>query len=488
MTHIKHLFYTLAAPTVLAISFLYAQDITTWMRAYGGAGTDVAESVQQTSDGGYIFAGYTNSGRPDDDFWLVKTDANGDTIRTKTYGGSDDDNAYAVQQTTDGGYILVGVTRSFGAGSIDAWLVKTDANGDTIWTKTYGGSGVDQIYSGQQTTDSGYIIAGSTSSSGANTMDAWLVKTDSLGNTLWSKMYGGGDWEGAESVQQTIDGGYIFAGWTYTYGPGYQAFWLVKTDSMGAATWSKTYGGDDHDFATYVRQTSDGGYILSGHADGTPGYAQGKAWLIRTDAVGDTLWTRKYGNRISVIEQVFDSGFLLVGGGENYANGTDAWLARLDTAGNVIWTKLYGGREGDFAKSAQLTADGGFIIAGMTLSFGAGSWDALLIKTDSAGNTIPLGTSGYNPYSIPNKFHLHPAYPNPFNPATTIRYDLPHAAPVTLTIYDLLGREVTTLVEAYTQPGAHEAIWDAGSLPSGIYIARLITPEFSKSIKMVLMK
>ena len=214
----------------------------------GGAADDWAYSVQQTADGGYIVAGYTNSfGAGDYDFYLVKTNSQGDTLWTRTYGGSDDDWAYSVQQTADGGYIVAGYTYSFGAGDDDFYLVKTNSQGDTLWTRTYGGSGDDEAYSVQQTADGGYIVAGYTSSFGAGSGDFYLVKTNSQGDTLWTRTYGGSGYDGAYSVQQTADGGYIVAGYTGSFGAGSDDFYLVKTNSQGDTLWTRTYGGSSND-------------------------------------------------------------------------------------------------------------------------------------------------------------------------------------------------------------------------------------------------
>ncbi|MBM3324123.1 MAG: T9SS type A sorting domain-containing protein, partial [Calditrichaeota bacterium] len=237
---------------------------TLWTRTYGGSSHDEAYSVQQTADGGYIVAGYTLSfGAGYWDFYLVKTNGQGDTIWTRTYGGSHDDFAFSVQQTADGGYIVAGHTGSFGA-SGDFYLVKTNGQGDTLWTRTHGGSGWDDAYSVQQTADGGYIVAGTTRSFGAGYWDFYLVKTNGQGDTIWTRTYGGSDWDAACSVQQTADGGYIVAGATYSFGAGSFDFYLVKTNSLGDTLWTRTYGGSGGDHASSVQQTADGGYIVAG--------------------------------------------------------------------------------------------------------------------------------------------------------------------------------------------------------------------------------
>jgi ribosomal protein S11 len=178
------------------------------------------------------------------------------------------------------------VTVSFGAGSYDIFLLKTDANGNIIWAKTYGGTGYDEAYSVQQTSDGGYIVAGYTRSFGAGYDDVFLVKTDASGNIIWAKTYGGTGYDKARSVQQTSDGGYIVAGYTRSFGAGNYDFFLIKTDANGNIQWAKTYGGTDIDWASSVQQTSDGGYIVAGRTNSF-GADSVDIFLVKTDANGN---------------------------------------------------------------------------------------------------------------------------------------------------------------------------------------------------------
>jgi hypothetical protein len=202
-----------------------------WNKTFGGSGIDWAYSVQQTSDGGYIVAGDTGSyGAGDFDVWLIKTDPSGNVTWNKTFGGSGNDGAYSVQQTSDGGYIVAGTTASYiyARNSGDVWLIKTDSSGNMAWNKTFDGSGNDWAYSVQQTSDGGYIVTGYTYSYEADDADVLLIKADSSGNMAWNKTFGGSDYEYGRSVQQTLDGGYIITGEISSYGAGMTDVWLIK--------------------------------------------------------------------------------------------------------------------------------------------------------------------------------------------------------------------------------------------------------------------
>ncbi len=210
------------------IARAYEPDVQ-WQKTFGGSNKDFGRSVQQTSDGGYIIAGTTKSfGAGYYDAYFIKTDSEGNFQWQKTFGGTIDDYAWSVQQTSDDGYIIAGYTHSFSVGKADVYLIKTDPNGNQQWQKTFGGSESDGGYSVKQTTDGGYIITGRTKSFGAEGYDVYLIKTDSEGNLLWQKTLDGSLGDMGHSVQQTTDGGYIIAGFTSSFGAGYYDVYLIK--------------------------------------------------------------------------------------------------------------------------------------------------------------------------------------------------------------------------------------------------------------------
>jgi uncharacterized delta-60 repeat protein len=384
---------------MLALFTQYAHAQVRFAKTYGGTNDEWASSVQQTSDGGYIMAGRTRSfGAGGFDVFLVKTDANGDVQWAKAYGGTGADLAFSVQQTSDGGYIVAGATHSFGAGGADFFVVKTDANGNVEWAKTYGGTGADTAFSVQQTSDGGYIVAGWTRSFGAGNLDIFLIKTDANGNVEWAKTYGGTGDDRAYSVQQTSDGGYIVAGETRSFGAGNLDIFLIKTDEFGNVQWAKAYGGTNDEWASSVQQTSDGGYIMAGRTRsfGAGGF---DVFLVKTNADGNVQWAKAYGGTGAdlafSVQQTSDGGYIVAGYTTSFgAGGADFFVVKTDANGNIQWAKTYGGSNEDWAFSVQQTPDGGYIVAGRTQSFGAGSWDVFLVKTDANGNIGSCGIVG----------------------------------------------------------------------------------------------
>jgi hypothetical protein len=306
-----------------------------WNRTYGGTGIDWAQSVVQTGDGGYALAGVTNSFGAGG-FWLVKTDASGNSQWNRTYGGKA---AYALVQTSDGGYAIAGAAPPFGSGYDDFWLVKTNSSGNAQWNQTYGGTSWDYACALVQTSDGGYALAGYTSSFGAGSFDFWLVKTDAYGNMQWNQTYGGTSDDRAYSVVQTGDGGYALPGETQSFGAGQTDVWLVRTDASGNMLWNRTYGGTDFDYANALVQTGDGGYALAGGANST---IAGDFWLIKTDANGNMQWNQTYGgtglDEARALVQTHDGGYALAGSTTSFGAGrADFYLVKTEGECGLAW-------------------------------------------------------------------------------------------------------------------------------------------------------
>ena len=392
----------------------FAQAQQRWTRTYGGVWGEYGRSAQQTADSGYVVAGYTESyGAGYTDFYLVKTSSSGDTLWTRTFGDSGYQSAYSVRQTADRGYVMTGVTMPPWGTSFDVRIVKTNASGGQAWAKTYGGASDDQGFDVRQTQDGGHIIAGGTRSYGAGTWDILLIRTTASGDSVWIKAIGDAGYEVGYSVLQTVDGGYAIAGYTSDIGGFNEDVYLVKTSASGDTVWTRRYGGTGDDEGLCVDQTADGGYIITGLAH-LPGPSDISLYLVRTNGSGDTLWTRTYGGPNhdvgNSVQQTSDGGFIVAGTTYRSVGDADAYLIRTDSLGDTLWTRFFGGTGVDGGSSVRQTLDGGYIVGGRTTSFGAGNDDVWLIKTDANGSAAVQEPQGSRPnvrgdlYATPNPF------------------------------------------------------------------------------------
>ncbi len=395
------LFIVVLGVCVFAAAFYpVAYAASTWSKAYGGAGNDIGTGdTEPTVDGGYVVSGDTNSsGAGGTDFWLFKIDASGNMLWNKTYGGSLDETCGDMCLASDGGFALAGNTRSFGAGGRDVYLVKTDSAGNMLWNKTYGGAGDEYMLNIIRTSDSGYMMSGYTASFGAGMNDAWLIKTDANGIMQWNRTYGGNLTDMGYDLVQTSDGGYTFTGYTNSYGAGGNDAWLVRTDANGNMLWNKTYGGNSTDQTYALARTADGGYAMAGY---TQSFGGTSAYLIRTDASGNMLWNKTYPGAPAQVGlhmiKTADEGFAIVGW--NYLNGQDLLLIKTDAAGILQFNRTYGGPGVENGYAILQTSDGGYLLTGNTNSFGAGLNDVWVVKTDSFGAIMVADTFGVVPLS-----------------------------------------------------------------------------------------
>ena len=382
--------------TLLGKRNMILSDETTWMKIFGGYEYEYGDAVQQTTDGGYIVIGTTSSyGSGPRAAWLIKIDKDGNEEWNRTYGGPGAEAAYDGQQTSDNGYIIVGFTDSY-IENPDAWLVKTDVHGNVEWSKRYGGYFTEVGMEVRQTNDGGYILVGWTESFSSGDGNIWLLKTDADGNELWNKTFGEED-SGGTSVQQTNDEGYIIAGGIDSDTMG--ELILIKTDSYGNEEWSKTYGGSAEDGACSVQQTSDGGYIVLG---GTLSLEFGGfgAWLIRTDSEGNELWNKTYGGSgLGTVQLTTDGGFVFTDSVNSLLSQRQLRIVKINKNGRTQWIRELGTTSGDWGSSIQQTSDGGYIAVGETDIGGYGVTDILVIKTDKNGrNTVMI--NNFNEFSI----------------------------------------------------------------------------------------
>lgn len=364
-----------------------------WNTTFGGEEIDRGYSVQQTPDGGYIIAGDTESyGSGNLDFWLIKTDKEGNEEWNRTFGGKQSERCFSCQQTKDNGYIMVG-WKSYSTEErlSDVWLIKTDKDGNEQWNKTYGDINWNSGYCVRQTNDGGYIIVGGTCTMGYEQSNMWLIKTTPNGTIQWERTFGENKNDYGATVQQTHDGGYIIGGYTQKYNDESGGI-LIKTNAEGTEEWYKTYTGG----ISGVQQTNDGGYILTGSIRMTTGlreYTHTDIVILKTDGYGNEEWSRIYGTyhfeEGTHVQQTSDGGFIVTGytvnvrSSMNSKNGDffDIWLIKTESSGRVEWMKKLGGSHYEYAHEAHQTTDGGYIIVGDTWSFGAGKTDVWLIKT-----------------------------------------------------------------------------------------------------------
>jgi len=376
---------------VLLVHFSAIKIYPGWFKHYGGTNPDSGFCLDQTSDGGYIITGATQSFTyGNDDFAIYKLNSSGNKVWFKHLGGTGYENGYAIQQTSDGGYIVAGRIGSYTYGGWDIGLYKLNSNGNKVWFKHYGGTSHDFGYSVQQTSDGGYIVVGSTSSYTYGDHDFAIYRLNSSGNKVWFKHYGGTDQDGCLSIQQTSDGGYIAAGWTSSYSYGSNDFAVYKLNSSGNKVWFKHYGGANSDTAKSIQQTSDGGYIVAGHTESYT-YGDDDFAIFKLDSNGNKVWFKHYGGTLEdiahSIQQTSDGGYIVAGETRSYTYGSsDFAIYKLNSSGNKIWFKHYGGTIVDVSRSSQQTSDGGYILAGYTSSYTYGSNDFAVYKLDSNGD------------------------------------------------------------------------------------------------------
>ncbi len=424
-----------------------------WQKMLGGAFDEQSYVTQQTADGGYIMAGYTASSNSGDvagvnkggyDMWLVKMNALGAIQWQKNIGGSGDEEIYEIQQTTDGGYIVAGMTTSSNSGDVnltnhggqDAWIVKLDATGTIVWQKVMGGIGVERAFAVRQTTEGGYIVAASSTSSNSGdvglnngTYDSWIIKLSATGVVQWQKLYGGNQDEETYDIQQTTDGGYILAGYTQSSSSGDVTgvlngapdYWIVKLNATGAIVWQKNLGGNDNEKAQGIVQAADGGYTVIGFTrssnSGNVGLNHGSydTWLIKLDATGTLLWQNTLGgsqDELSLfIQKTADGGYIFPAHTLSSSSGdvtagrgsSDCWIVKVNELGVIQWQKVMGGAETDEAFSVYPTTDGGYIVSATSSSIlsgdvtetNRGNTDIWLVKLFAPCNFTP-SVSGNN--------------------------------------------------------------------------------------------
>ncbi len=463
-----------------------------WQILVGGKGDDRGYDIQQTADLGFIAVGYDGS-HPHNikDVYFVKTDADGDTLWTKTYGGPADDYGRAVDQTSDLGYIITGYTNSFG-GQNDVYLIKTDSNGVVEWTKIYGGPGDDYGYDVQQADDQGYIIVGQTFSFGIGGGDVYLIRTDANGDTLWTKSFGGPFSDAGMSLDITNDQGYVITGSTNSFGAGGSDVFLVRTDVNGDTLWAKTFGGVYDDGGNSVIETSDFGFAIAGYTYSVSGGEDSDVYLLTTDSNGDINWEKTYGDSVNhqygySADETEDEGYV-IGGNVNATGGEDGdlYLLRLDSLGDTLWTRGGVAVNTNVIYSAIQATDGGYVVCGYSINTAANDGEDLWIRKYNTG-TVSINEEG----SMNGHFFVSQKGSNPFKGQAIINYELPRKSTVNIMVYNYLGQEVRTLVHNQDHhTGTHTVIWDgkdnnSKNVSNGVYFLRVTAGDLHATKKLV---
>ncbi len=463
---------------IISILTTQSPDIK-WGRIFGGDSDDYARAVIECSDKGYIAVGSTNSfGHGGYDIYVFKVDSLGYPVWSKAFGGAQNDFGFAICPANDNNYLVVGTTYSFGHSYSDIILIKINEDGDSIWIKTYGDSLEESGYSIVPTYDNKYIICGTTNSSGAGNNDVFLIKIDSVGGIIWSRIYGGSLDDCVYCVDKTYDNGCIITGETYSFGNGGTDVYTLKIDSLGGTEWTALYGSYLDEKGYCVKQTADSGYIVCGTVYFT---LLGYEWcLLRYNRRGALIWNTSQGslnNDTAFSVQEVGQNNYVIGGNFSY----EMYVVRTDTSGLNIWMLLYGGPGTDCAYSVKKTSDNGYIFAGITNSYGAGDNNAYLVKT----YTDQIGIGDSNNKDIEKQMGII-AFPSPFRNKLYIRFvtsgnlDLPD-----IRIYDIGGRFVKKL--SPIQSGTANFVWDGTNenenvVSAGIYFI------YAKNLKKKLIK
>jgi len=502
--------------TLLLATTITAQPSIEWQQTFGGSNWDEARSIQQTRDGGYIVTGTAGSQDGDagpnngyEDFWVLKLDSLGALQWKKLYGGSDLEEAFSIQLTSDGGYVVAGFAKSNDGdvsghqGDFDAWVVKLDSAGEMQWQKCLGGTGWEDALDIQQTAEGGYIVAGRSGTPNGDvtvnhgSLDFWVVKLSNTGQIEWQKSLGGSFLDLAHSVSQTSDGGYIVAGGSNSPDGdvsnvhGNSDYWVVKLNFEGKIEWQKALGGTGTERANDIHQTQDGGYIVIGQSRSHNGDVSGNHggfdyWVVKLNGTGAIEWQKALGGSGEdygrAIEQTDDNGYVAIGlagsfDGDVLGNdgGADFWVVKLSETGEIQWQKTLGGSMAETGHAVKQTKDGGFILAGDAWS-NDGDVTGVQGKTDIwVVKLSPVSTSTSAPTLLPLEIFPNPAaqYISIKSPALSGIISLEEGAePVlSISITDLLGREHLRS----TFSDAQEV--DISAIPGGLYVVTVGLPS-----------
>lgn len=464
--------------SVQLLPFFVKGQVTVFQQIYQSNG-NVEQSGRDalpTSDGGYMLIGMTGTVPDpwDTSIYIMKTNSIGDTLWTKRYGGFSPDYPYSITETYDGNFFVVGFTASFGAGSYDTWLLKINPNGDTLWTKTFGGPLDDQGKEIIKTSDGNYVIVGRSQLSG-NNYDSYLMKINSNGNVLWTKYYGGSAYETGRSVKQTNDGGYILIGYTMSYGVNGDIY-LIKTNAAGDTTWTKTYGGILMDDGNSVVANADGSYTFTAETESF-GAGDMDVQVTKVTGSGVLVWNKFYGGNKKDISKTIcktsDGGYMVgcISRSFGWIN-PQMWLLKLDAGGDTTWTRNYGSWDHEHCHAARQTPDGGYISVGHTKSYGPNK-KIMFLKLDINGTFVSAPE-----YAADNTFQLYP------NPSTGF-FEIGNlkSEEGSIEVFSALGQKIYS--ENFKHPTSKFKL-DLSDKPKGIYFIKVLADGEEKTRRIII--
>jgi hypothetical protein len=530
-----------------AFSSATAQPVIQWQQSYGGTmndgfidGNNENDHIDNTLDGGYIFAGYSLSDDGDvsghhgtlseEDVWVMKVDSLGGFEWQISLGGTAADIGQGIRSTSDGGYIVIAETYS-DDGDVtgyhppvnppaiggDFWLVKLDAAGNILWEHAFGGEGYDVPYGVTETYDGNYVVVGRTGSNDGDVFgnhdtvnaDIWFIKVSNTGSLLWQKCIGGSGGDYAYTVRETSDHGFILSGdvgsadgdFTGAALAPFSTTFVMKTDSLANVEWFQTFGGMLIEWGFDVTETSDGGYaagINTASPDAPNSNGMMDFWFIRMDSVGNVLWQDCYGGTdhdfFRALQQTNDDGFILVGGSKSIDGDVtgnhgffDAWAIKIDALGGIEWQRSLGGSEYDEASSVIITPDGGIMIGAEAMS-GDGdvgghhgpttTIDIWLVKLSPIPTGLNEPTGNIASFSIA---------PNPVTSNAVLNFELTQRDRIRVELFDISGRLVHAMADRKMSAGTHTIDLDADALQleNGIYLVRVAGSNSVMTTKLI---
>ncbi len=473
--------------TLIVALFLFAAESlaqpvdSLWQRSYGGGLHGAVSAMLTADDGGCIFAGETYSDSTRVNLWIVRTGSEGDTLWTRLYGGLYNDRCNTIKPVAQDGWILGGFTQSFGYSYFggDIWLLRINDNGDTLWTRRYGDIGYDECVGICGLADGGFMVLAA-----GDTVALRFLRLDAYGDSLGSEAISTPDNIVGAHLLQTSDGGFMVTGSTAGGGALADA-WLMKVDTFGQTEWSRAYGttGLRSQTCSGIAEVFDG-FVFTGQTVNVSGQPA-DLWLVKVNAVGDTVWTRSFGGSDG------EAGVAVVAApGGGFAIGAtveafwemygDMWILRTDEDGDSLWSSTFGSSVYERCVSMCIASDGGYVLAGTYSTFSAtdSSW---LFKTSPDPLDVRI------PPAVPHQLAFG-IFPNPFNASASVQFELPAPARASLTVFDITGRLVQTIADRSYPAGEHHVALDASALTSGIYFLQLNGGPAPQTQKFVVLK